>query len=257
MSQLKRNAVTEWVSSVLLRVWNSAASRAESADLPKLRSQRTRARLLRYHLNRLIHIADNRLALPMIGSDAIQKPYDADWAWRPEVFRGSLSVPGIASVQNKTTMGEQVTMFHDCSVSELTLRQLRNTREADLAPYGLRMDVFRFDGSFLSLAIDLPDQAITGLGRRHLIRLETIVEMEKPLEIFARLNVRHGPNTEQLVRELPLNEQSVMVEFDLGYTRLNEKRVEKAWIDLIFEGPEMNQVTIRDLTLSRRPRAEF
>jgi len=257
MAQLKRNAVTEWVSSVLLRVWNSAASRAESADLPKLCSQRTRARLLRYHLNRLIHIADNRLALPMIGSDAIQKPYDADWAWRPEVFRGSLSVPGIASVQNKTTMGEQVTMFHDCSVSELTLRQLRNTREADLAPYGLRMDVFRFDGSFLSLAIDLPDQAITGLGRRHLIRLETIVEMEKPLEIFARLNVRHGPNTEQLVRELPLNEQSVMVEFDLGYTRLNEKRVEKAWIDLIFEGPEMNQVTIRDLTLSRRPRAEF
>jgi len=33
--------------------------------------------------------------------------------------------------------------------------------------------------------------------------------------------------------------------------------VEKALIDLIFEGPEMNQVTIRDLTLSRRPRAEF
>ncbi len=95
------------------------------------------------------------------------------------------------------------------------------------------------------------------LGRRHLIRLETIVEMEKPLEIFARLNVRHGPNTEQLVRELPLNEQNVMVEFDLGYTRLYEKRIENAWIDLIFEGPEMNQVILRDLTLSRRPRAEF
>ena len=110
---------------------------------------------------------------------------------------------------------------------------------------------------FLSLAIDLPDEAVNGLGRRHLIRLETIVEMEKPLEIFARLNVRHGPNTEQLVRELPLNEQNVMVEFDLGYTRLNEKRVENAWIDLIFDGPEMNQVILRDLTLSRRPRAEF
>lgn len=218
---------------------------------------RERARLLRYHLNRLIHIADNRLALPLIGSDAIQKPYDADWAWRPEVFRGSLPEQGIASVQTKTKMGEQVTLFHDCSVSELTLRQLRNTRESDLAPFGLRMDVFRFDGSFLSLAIDLPDGAIDGLSRRHLIRLETIVEMEKPLEIFARLNVRHGPNTEQLVRELPLNEENVMVEFDLGYTRLNEKRVENAWIDLIFEGPEMNQVTIRDLTLSRRPRAEF
>ena len=45
------------------------------------------------------------------------------------------------------------------------------------------------------------------------------------------------------------------VEFDLAYSKLNEKRVEKAWIDLIFEGPEMNQITLRDLTFSRRPRA--
>lgn len=257
MAESKRIAIAEWFSTALLRLWNRAASRAETTDLSKLRNQRTRARILRYHLNRLIHVADNRLALPLIGSTAIQKPYDADWAWRPEIFRGSLPVPGMSSVESKTKMGEQVTLFHDCEVSELTLRQLRNAREEDLAPYGLRMDVFRFDGSFLSLAIDLPEDGVKGLGRRHLIRLETIVEMEKPLEIFARLNVRHGPNTEQLVRELPLHEQNVMVEFDLGYTRLNEKRVENAWIDLIFEGPEMNQVILRDLTLSRRPRAEF
>lgn len=257
MARSERMNLTEWLSTALLRLWNRAAVRADKVELSRLRNQRTRARLLRYHLNRLIHTADNRLALPMIGSTAIQKPYDADWAWRPELWRGSLPAPGMAAVENKRKMGDEVTLFHDCTVSELTLRQLRNTREADLAPFGLRMDVFRFDGSFLSLAVDLPDEVIAGLGKRHLIRLETIVEMEKPLEIFARLNIRHGPNTEQLVRELPLNQKDVMVEFDLGYTRLNEKRVERAWIDLIFEGPEMNQVTIRDLTFSRRPRAEF
>jgi hypothetical protein len=80
--------------------------------------------------------------------------------------------------------------------------------------------------------------------------------MEKPLEIFARLNIKHGPNTEQVVRELPLNEKVPMVEFDLAYTKLNEKRIDNMWLDLIFEGPQMNQVTLRDLTLSRRPRAE-
>ena len=36
-----------------------------------------------------------------------------------------------------------------------------------------------------------------------------------------------------------------------------EKRVEKLWIDLIFERPEMNEVILRDVTLSRRPRAEL
>jgi hypothetical protein len=93
--------------------------------------------------------------------------------------------------------------------------------------------------------------------RRHLLCMEVIVEVEKHLEIFARLNVRHGANTEQIVRELPLSDDKIMVEFDLAYTKLNEKRVEAMWIDLIFEGPEMNQVTLRDLTFSRNPRAEL
>lgn len=237
--------------------WASAASKADRTDLSELRLQRQRARQLRRHLDDLIHVAESRLALPMIGSTAFRRPHGSDWGWRPELWRGPLPTPGLASVQSKSMLGSEVTLFHDCDRSELTLRQLRNRRERDLAPFGLRMDVFRFDGSFLSLVVDLPPDAIAGLKRRHLIRMNTIVEMEKPLEIFARLNIRHGPNTEQIVRELPLHEEDIMVEFDLAYSSMNEKRVEKAWIDLIFEGPEMNQVILRDLTFSRRPRAEL
>jgi len=240
-----------------LRRWASAAKAADATDLGLLRVQRSRARQLRHHLDQLIYKAENRMALPLIGSSTFRKPANADWSWRPELWRGPLPVPGIASARSKSVLGDEVTLFHDCDFSELTLRQLRNRREADLAPYGLRMDVFRFDGSYLSLVVALPPAATEGLKRRHLIRIDTIVEMEEPLEIFARLNIKHGPNTEQIVRELPLNEEEVMVEFDLAYTKLNEKRVERAWLDLIFEGPEMNQVTIRDLTFSRRPRAEL
>jgi hypothetical protein len=119
------------------------------------------------------------------------------------------------------------------------------------------MDVFRFDGSFLSLVVDLPHDAIKGLRKNHLICMNTIVETEKELEIFARLNIKHGPNTEQIICELPLTQDDTTVEFDLAYTNLNEKRVDSAWVDLIFEGPEMNQVTLRDMTFSRRPRAAF
>ena len=66
-----------------------------------------------------------------------------------------------------------------------------------------------------------------------------------------------GRDVEQIVRELPLGEEEVMVEFDLAYTRMNEKRVERMWVDLIFEGPQMNQITLRDVTFCRRPRAEL
>lgn len=241
----------------LLRYWARSARAAATTDLPALRSQRSSARKLRQHLDTLISVSESRLALPMIGSNAFPQPHGTDWAWRPEVWREPLSTPGRSSVQSKENLGSEVTLFHDCFASELTLRQLRNTREADLAPYALRMDVFRFAGSFLSLVVDMPFEAIDGLKRNHLVRMDAIVEVEKPLEIFARLNIKHGPNTEQIVRELPLNQVNTTAEFDLSYTKIVERRVEKMWIDLIFEGPEMNQVTLRDLTFSRRPRAEF
>ena len=147
----------------------------------------------------------------------------------------------MSAVLSKTAIGEEATLFHDCALSELTFRQIRNTREEDLAPFALRMDVFAFDG----------------LQRRHIVRVNTVIETEKPLEVFSRLNIKHGPNTEQLVLELPLGQEDVMVEFDLGYFDINEKRVERMWLDLIFEGPEMNQITMRDITFCRYPRAEL
>lgn len=237
--------------------WSRAARRAATADLDLLRLQRSRARALRHKLDELIHVADDRLALPRIGSQAFVRPDGTDWSWRPQLWRRPVDRRGAASVASKTMFGSEATIFHDCRISELSFRQIRNQRESDLAPYGVRLDVFRFDGSFLSLVLDLPPAAAEGLKKRHIVRLDTIVETESPLEIFARLNVKHGPNTEQIVRELPASEGEVAVEFDLAYTGLNEKRVEKLWLDLIFEGPEMNQITLRDVTLSRRPRAEL
>ena len=238
-----------------LRKWRQTARNAPMMGLAELRRARARARKLMYSLNEVISIADNRLALPMIGSNSFSRPHGTDWAWRPELWREPLPVPGMASVRSKSMLGREVTLFHDCARSELCLRQLRNSREADLAPYGLRMDVFAFDGSFLSVVLDFPQQAVNGLTKRHLLRMDTIVELEKPLEIFARLNVRHGPNTEQIIRKLPLDAQENTVEFDLAYSSLNEKRLERAWIDLIFENPAMSQVTLRDVTFGRRLRA--
>lgn len=255
MAGKSRSLIEKLAHRDSMRRWARAARNANDTVLSELRQSRTSARLLRSHLDRLIHEADERLALPAVGSTSFPRPHNSDWAWRPEIWRGRLPKPGMSSVETKSMLGNEVTLFHDCTLSELTLRQIRNLREEDLAPYGLRMDVFKFDGSFLSIVIDLPNEAVQGLKKSHLIGMNAIIEMEKPLEIFGRLNIRHGPNTEQIVRELPLNQQETMVEFDLAYSKLNEKRVERAWIDVIFEGPEMNQVTLRDLTFSRRPRA--
>jgi len=257
MASKINSLIGRWVQQGALARWAIAARKAPFAPLDVLRKQRHRARRLRALVDELTHIADSRLALPRVGSNAFSRPGGTEWSWRPQLWRGPLGRKGMSAVPSKTPLGEEVTLFHDCKISELTLRQVRNTREQDLAPFGLRMDVFRFDGSFLSLVVDAPPAAADGLQRRHIVRLNAIIEVEKPLEVFARLNIKHGPNTEQLVLELPFGQDDMMVEFDLGYSEINEKRVERVWLDLIFESPEMNQVTIRDLTFCRYPRAEI
>ncbi|MEM7296371.1 MAG: DUF6478 family protein [Pseudomonadota bacterium] len=239
------------------RKWLSELERARTMPLDQLRELGQRAGELRGHLNDVISLADQRLGLPRIGSSQFPRPKKADWAWRPEPWRQVMHGIGVAGAESKAQLGNELTLFHDCDISELTFRQVRNARESDLAPFGMRMDVFAFDGSYLSLSLALPAEGAMGLRRNHLIRMNTIIEFEKPIEIFARLNVKHGPNTEHQLRELPLGADDVWVEFDLEYTEIVEKWVERMWIDLIFEGPQMNMVTIRDVTLARLPRAEI
>ncbi len=257
MGRLGRRFPAALLQRRAMRRWARAAREAPQMDLPELRRIRNQARALRGKLDQVLHVADGRLALPMVGADTIDRPLHTDWAWRPELWRGPVDPPGIAAAPNKARLGSELRLFHDCPLSELTLRQQRNTRREDLAPYGLRMDVFRFEGSFLSLVISLPEAAAAGMKRRHLVGLNMAVEMEQPLEIFARLNLRHGPNTEQLVREVQFSDGRASLDFDLAYSNLNEKRMERAWLDLIFEGPQMNMITLRDLTMNRRPRAEL
>lgn len=240
-----------------LKNWERRVRDADGMSLDELRDHRKLARQLRGKLEAFLYAAEDRLRVPRIGSDAFQRAKGTDWSWRPAMWRWPSSERGVASVDSGAELMPGTTLFHDCQHSEITYRQTRNTKESDLAPYGMRLDVFRFDGSFLSVVLDLPDEAHDGLKKTHLFRMNTIIEMESPLEIFARLNIKHGPNTEQVVRELPLHQDDVFVEFDLGYTRINEKRVEKVWLDLIFEGPDHNAVTLRDVTLSRTRRAEL
>jgi len=240
----------------LLR-WQDDAQAAEKMSLSDLRKLRRKANQIKRRIDAVNHVAVSRLTLPVIGSKAIRKPARTEWAHRPEAWAGPVDPTGVAAIKSKTRIGSELTIFHDCRTSELSLRQVRNTREEDLAPFGIRMDVFNFDGSFLSLAIEMPPESVQGLKRSHLLRLNMIVDSERPQEMFARLNLRHGPNTEQIVRELDVGARELWVEFDLYYTQFNENRGDSMWIDLIFEGPSMNQVVIRDITLIRRPRTNI
>ena len=240
-----------------MRLWDRAARRAPTMDLTELSRLRDHAAETKRHVDRTLLRAEERLALPMIGATEVPRPASADWAHRPATWREPAEPMGIVAPASGAALGEGLTLFHDSALSEITVKQRRLTGPADLAPFGLEIDVLAFGGSFLSLAVALPEDAAEGLRRSHIVAARMEIDVEHPLEIFARLNMRHGPNLEQMVREAPQEGGTALVEFDLGYSKVNDKRITDVWLDVIFDDPSFNRICLRDLTLARRPRAEM
>lgn len=237
-----------------LRRWEKLAEIARTANPETLRTLQGSARAIGLRAATVNHIATTRLTL---GSGKMGLPPSTDWACRPGPWAGPLSPSGFAPAHKSTEIGEGVTLYHDCKKLSLSVRQVRNTGAGDMAPFGLQMDVFDFDGSFLSLVVRAPESGVTGLKKKHILRLSLNIDSERALEISARLNLKNGPNTEQVSRPLDQSSGQCMTEFDLTHIPFNELRLAHMWFDLFFESPSMNQILIRDLTLSRHPRAEL
>ena len=70
----------------------------------------------------------------------------------------------------------------------------------DLAPYGLSLETYECKGSFLSLAIYLPREAVKGLAKNRIFEVEGELSLDHPMPVFVRLNVKHGPNVEELLQ---------------------------------------------------------
>lgn len=241
----------------VLARWKLATAAARQTRRSILRLQRAQARQLKSVLQEFCHLADDRLALPQTGSVNFVRPIGTDWSWRPRLWRLRSDQPGCAPVFDKTRFGDEIGIFHDCPHQEITIRQIRNLRDTDISAFGLRVDVLHFAGSYLSIVVDLPNESCVELKKQHLIQLSAVIEKEHPTQIHARLNVKNGPNTEQILLTLPDGDGMASVEFDLAYTQLNEKRAERMWIDLMIDEASMNQITFRDLTISRYPRAQI
>ena len=250
-------AVQGWHQRRAEARWARLVDAAPELESHELRALRTEARGMRRQLDRVLQAADARLAVPGLGAGLPQMPLGTDWSWRPDLWRGALPEPGAIAAGGRTALGEGVALYHDCPLGEVVVRQVRNDRPEDRAPYGLAIDVFGFKGTFLSLALNLPEAAVEGLKARHLVRAEMIIDCDRPVKAFARLNIRHGPNLAQPVSNLPYQHRDKVAEFDLAYAGLNDKRIERTWLDLILNDAAMSRIVIRDLVVSRRPRAEL
>lgn len=226
-----------------------AAAAAGDMDRASLKALRARALELNRNLDDVIHATEARL-LP---GKAIPRPLHTEWAMRPELWRGPVQPPGMVAVKTGARWGREAKIFHDGVGGEVLVRQGRNAGPGTTAPFSVIAEVFHFEGSFLSIAIDLPAEGSEGLSRNHLVRVGAEIESERPVQIFTRLNLRFGPNVATLTEQLDAGGH---VDLDLAACEFDEDRLAGAWLDLIVDAPSMNAIRFGDVTVSRRPRAQ-
>ncbi|WP_282029920.1 DUF6478 family protein [Paracoccus marcusii] len=222
---------------------------------------RDEARDLQKVLAQFLQAAD-ALVIQSRGSlSRIDLPVGTDWRWRPQMLSVRSTIPALISPSNGKWLSDEVAVYHDCRERALILCQTRNRLATDLSEYGLKLEVMGFSGSYLSFSLSLPPEALKDLGGHYIIRLESTLQAERVIKVYSRLNIQQGPNTESILRQMgdPIegNHCNRVVEFDLGYAKLSQRSIDKAWLDVIFEAPFMNAIALRDVILSRHPRAHI
>ena len=261
MSRLEQGWLARRLRARVTRQWQRLLAATLRGNGPVRESLRDEARGLHQVLTRLLQVADARAMGARDSLSRIDLPPGTDWRWRPQVLRARHPEPALVAPTDGKWLSDEIALFHDCPERALILRQLRNRRATDLSEYGLALEVMGFSGSFLSFSLTLPPDALAGLGGHHIIRMDATLQAERPITVYARLNVQQGPNTETLLRKMgePIAGRHCdrTVEFDLGYSDLSARSIDKVWLDVIFEAPFMNAVVLRDVILSRQPRAQI
>ena len=223
----------------------------------KLRQQQREALALQRQLGEVLCRINDELHHRLGGSRTYQHGANMLWSWRPELW----TVPCPSSLGPVAQSGARLTsntkVFFDDADCAVIIKQFRNDISEGFAPYGVALELFQFEGNFLSLAIDLPDVLYDTFAKDELIGLSGAIFTERPTEFTVRLNIKHGPNTEQLIQAQDLNHSEIGAEFDLKHLKINVNRVEKIWLDLVFETPNFNRISVTDLAFSKRPRVEI
>ncbi|CAM3338698.1 DUF6478 domain-containing protein [Paracoccus nototheniae] len=243
------------------RQWDRFLRSVTFAYTPVNDDLRDEARDLQQVLARFLQAADALVVRSRDSLSRIDLPTGTDWRWRPQVLCARSTLPALISPPDGKWLSDEVALYHDCPERALILCQTRNRLATDLSEYGLKLEVMGFAGSYLSFSLSLPTEALKDLGGHYIVRLESTLQAERPIKVYSRLNIQQGPNTESILRQMgdPIegNNCNRVVEFDLGYAELSQRSVDKAWLDVIFEAPFMNAIALRDVILSRHPRAHI
>ncbi|MBY8975282.1 hypothetical protein KHP62_05665 [Rhodobacteraceae bacterium NNCM2] len=127
--------------------------------------------------------------------------------------------------------------------------QIRAGGEAPL----LRLTIYRFSGSFLSLAMAIPAAKIAQIRSGHTLGVSFHARASRPIALNTRLNLIVNGQREDLSSHRILGDCAHAVDFDLRRFDLTKETALSAWVDLILREPSMVEIDLKDVSITLRP----
>lgn len=175
-------------------------------------------------------------------------PPKTQWGYMPPLWEHNFETGLAGHILPGTEIAPRVNLHHDADDLEIGI-------ESHKSYSGISFDIRSFSGSFMSLAFGFPENDAKAIRRHDLIRIALQSTAAEPFQAFARLNLKHGPNTEQIVRMIDVGNGESFAEFDIFYTEFEPNRAADAWVDLIINDPKGRAFTLEQVIILRRVRA--
>ena len=144
-------------------------------------------------------------------------------------------------------MTEGTSVYHDCPLDEVLISQVRNLGSRFASPFGVRLEVFGFQGSFLSISIPVDFEAELQQEDHLMLRIELTSEVD--CGSYVRLNLEKGSQKEEQTLTAEKRDKYMYAEFDLATFQTNLDGTQRVWFDLSFDNYKHNAITIRDLSV--------
>ncbi|MGD1923520.1 MAG: DUF6478 family protein [Paracoccaceae bacterium] len=155
----------------------------------------------------------------------------------------SLMATDISACDSGAELSSGLKLFHDADWHRPGVGKTANS---------VRIDSAAFDGSYVSLAIDLPaDQAA-----RIRVGTELVVTFsahsDRALPVFLRAHFRNDEGSEVLHDLIVIEAGARSVRFNLDGLRIPIDKPTTAWVDLILSDPTGTEVSIDGIRLDVR-----
>ncbi|MEM9059190.1 MAG: DUF6478 family protein [Pseudomonadota bacterium] len=159
-----------------------------------------------------------------------------------------LNASSMAPAPRLCESGEEIALgsklFHDCVRNGPGIGQTKN---------GLRIDCGAFDGSYVSLAVDLPAEQAAKIRVGMNLIVAFRAASSKALPVFLRAHFLNQEGREVLHDLIVIDSGARSVRFNLDGLRIPIDQPTSAWVDVILSDPAGTDVALEDIALEVRP----